>query len=109
MQTKPEDDLASLQQPDQAGLDSSRSGWQMTTWSGRFPPMAVDRSHWVVRKCESFEEMEFLHVEDWQKCTGSDRANAAWEMVVEAWELKKRDPNELRFQRTARCLKRAGR
>ena len=67
----------------------------------------MDRSHWVVRKCKSFEEMEFLHVEDWQKLSGSERASAAWEMVVEAWELKKRDPNELRFQRTAKCLKRS--
>ncbi len=55
--------------------------------------MPVDRSNWVVRKCDSFEEMEFAHVEEWQKVSGSERANAAWEMVIEAWKLKKRDPN----------------
>lgn len=70
--------------------------------------MQVDRSHWVVRKCASFEEMEFFHVEDWQKLSGRERANAAWDMVVEAWELKKRDPDELRFQRTVKCVKRPG-
>ena len=70
--------------------------------------MPSDRSHWTIRKCESFEEMEFSHIEEWQKLSGSERAKAAWEMVVEAWEFKKRDPNELEFQRTVKCLKRAG-
>ena len=70
--------------------------------------MPVNRSHWVVRKCESLDEMEFAHVEEWQKVSGSERANAAWDMVVEAWKLKKRNPNELRFQRTVKCVKRTG-
>lgn len=71
--------------------------------------MANDRSHWKVRKCDSFEEMERLHIEDWQAVSGTERVNAAWDMVVEAWEMKKRDPDELRFQRTVKRVKRAGR
>jgi hypothetical protein len=71
--------------------------------------MEKDRSNWVVRKCDSLEEMELLHIEQWQAVSGSDRINAAWEMVVEAWKLKKRNPDELRFQRSVTRAERAGR
>jgi hypothetical protein len=71
--------------------------------------MATDRSHWTVRKCETFGEMERVHVEQWQAVPGSERARAAWNMVVEAWKLKKRDLDELRFQRVVKFTKRAGR
>ena len=65
-----------------------------------------DRSDWVIRKCDSFEEMERLHLRDWQAVSGSERAKAAWQMVVEAWEIKKRSPDELRFQRVVTVVER---
>lgn len=37
----------------------------------------------------------------WQRAGGAAIRKAAWELVVEAWELKKRNPDELRFQRAA--------
>lgn len=70
------------------------------------PP--TDRSDWTVRKCESFEEMERVHIREWQKVSCAERMKAAWEMVEEAWAIQKRDPNELRFQRVARCITRGG-
>jgi len=66
----------------------------------------TDRSDWIIRKCDSFEEMERNHVRDWQALSGAERMQAAWDMVVEAWELKKWDPSELEFQRVIRCIKR---
>ena len=68
-----------------------------------------DRSDWVIRKCDSFEEMERLHVQGWQAVSGSERAKAAWQMVLDAWEIKKRDPNELRFQRVVTVVNRPAR
>ena len=67
-----------------------------------------DRSQWIIRKCDSHEAMELQHVEDWQKVSAAERMKAAWDMVVEAWTLKNRDLDELRFQRIARCIKRGG-
>lgn len=48
------------------------------------------------------------HVRDWQAVSAAERVAAAWDMVVEAWKLKGRDPDELEFQRTVRCVKRGG-
>ena len=67
-----------------------------------------DRSDWVIRKCDSFEEMERFHMRDWQSVSGSERAQAAWEMVLDAWKIKKRDPDELRFQRIVTVVSRPG-
>ncbi len=71
------------------------------------PASPPDRSHWVVRKCASYEEMELWHLWDWQQAGSAARLRAAWEMVVEAWALKKRNPDELRFQRLVTSIKRA--
>jgi hypothetical protein len=57
------------------------------------------RQGWVVRKCSSHEEMQGMHLRDWQAVSPERRANAAWEMVVEAWKLQGRSLDELRFQR----------
>jgi hypothetical protein len=72
------------------------------------PESRKDRSQWTVRKVHSFLEAEKLHIQDWQNVSGAERMAAAWDMVEEAWMLKKHDRNELRFQRVARCLKRGG-
>ena len=39
----------------------------------------------------------------WQSRSAAERFEAAWEMVTFAHELKKRDPNELRLDRTAQA------
>jgi len=72
------------------------------------PGIVKDRSQWTAREMHSLEEAEGLHIQDWQNVSGAERGGAGWEMVVEVWKLKKRDRNELRFQRVARCLKRGG-
>jgi hypothetical protein len=60
---------------------------------------APGRAGWIVRRCRDHEEMEQLHLRDWQAVTAATRLAAAWEMVVEVWRLKKLNPDELRFQR----------
>lgn len=67
-----------------------------------------DRSQWVAKKCSSFEEMREFSIEQWQKCTFVERMDAAWDMVLEAWEMKGYDPDELRFQRNVTTVKRGG-
>lgn len=54
---------------------------------------------WIVRKCSSHEEMQGLHLRDWQAVSPERRARAAGEMVEEAWKLQGRSLDELRFQR----------
>jgi hypothetical protein len=66
-----------------------------------------DRSTWTVQKFSSFEDMRRAHVREWQKQSGAVRRAAAWELVVEAWEHKKRDPNELRLQRSITSVRKA--
>ena len=70
-------------------------------------PSKPTRENWFVTKCDSIEDMEKVHLQQWQSVSGSVRAAAAWEMVVEAWKLKKRDLNELRFQRTVTSIQRS--
>lgn len=57
------------------------------------------RAGWVVRRCGSHEEMEAIHLQEWQAVSAAERMTAAWEMVQEAWKMKRRNPDELRFQR----------
>jgi hypothetical protein len=61
----------------------------------------------IVRKCASYEEMRDIAVHDWQKRSAEERADAAWEMVKEAWVLKNRNPDELRLQRTLTVISKA--
>jgi hypothetical protein len=42
----------------------------------------------------------------WQSQSAETRLNAVWEMVQDAWELKGKNLNELRFQRSTALLKR---
>ena len=63
--------------------------------------MAKDRSHWVVRKCDSFDEMRRLQIADWQACSGEERRRAAWELARDYWiDMKGKTEDELRLQRT---------
>lgn len=65
-----------------------------------------DRSQWVAKKCSSFDEMRAFSIEQWQKRSFIERMDAAWDMVLEAWEIKGYDQDELRFQRTVTTVKR---
>lgn len=42
----------------------------------------------------------------WQGRSAEDRLNAVWELVETAWELKGKNKNELRFQRSVMLVKR---
>ncbi len=59
-----------------------------------------ERAQWRVKRAETFDEMALQHLRDWQAAGSSARLQAAWEMVEEAWRLKKRNPDELRLQRS---------
>ena len=66
----------------------------------------MDRSHYVAKKCNSFDEMRAFQIEQWQSRPFMERMDAAWQMVVEAWEMKGYNVDELRFQRTITTVKR---
>ncbi len=67
-----------------------------------------DRSHWVVKKFDSFEEQRRWQVREWQKVSGAKRREAAWELVVDYWVgMKGKHPDELRLQRSVTKLTRA--
>lgn len=61
----------------------------------------------VIRKCASFEEMRGMAVHDWQKLPAWQRAAAAWDLVIEAWLLQNRNPDELRLRRSITVIRRA--
>lgn len=65
------------------------------------------RKDWKLRRCDSFEDMRVEAIRQWQRAGATDRAAAAWDMVVEAWHLQNRDPDELRLQRTVTVLHKA--
>ena len=45
-------------------------------------------------------------VEYWQRLGPEAIFEAAWDMVVQAWKVKGRDPNELRLQRSVEAIQR---
>ena len=51
--------------------------------------------------------MRVQAIRRWQRVSATTRADAAWEMVVEAWKLKRRNPDELRLQRIITVLRKA--
>lgn len=70
--------------------------------------MKKDRSQWVIRKFQNHDDIRKQQIRDWQAVSDAERRTAAWEMVVEYWtEHLKRDPDELRLQRTVTNLRRA--
>ena len=64
------------------------------------------RKDWKLRRCDSFEDMRVEAIRQRQRAGATARA-AAWDMVVEAWHLQNRDPNELRLQRIVTVLSKA--
>ena len=65
------------------------------------------RAGWIAVKCSSFDEMRANHISAWQAVPPAERLKAAWELVVDAWEMKKRDPNELRFRKIVTVIRKA--
>ncbi len=44
----------------------------------------------------------------WQNLSSEERAAAVWDMVVWDWEMKGKDPDELRLQRSVEHIQRNG-
>ena len=40
-----------------------------------------------------------FNIQFWQKCSDQMKMDSAWDLVVEAWKVKGKDPRELRLQR----------
>ena len=66
---------------------------------------APPRSGWTLQRCESFDDMRVQAIRRWQRVSATARATAAWELVVEAWSLKKRPAHELRLQRVITVMR----
>lgn len=49
--------------------------------------------------------MRVQAIRRWQRVSATARATAAWELVVEAWSLKKRPAHELRLQRVITVMR----
>jgi hypothetical protein len=70
-------------------------------------PAPKSSSGWKLIRCSSMKDMRREGIRRWQCASADARINAAWEMVQEAWALKKRPPDELRLQRTVAVLRKA--
>ena len=66
-----------------------------------------DRSNWEAVRCADLDDMRTQNIRFWQRQGGRAIREAAWELVVDAWEIKQRDPDELRFQRSVATVRRA--
>lgn len=71
------------------------------------PNTSTPVKKWTVRRCESFDDMRVKAIRDWQRLSATRRTDAAWELVLDAWKLKHRNPDELRLQRTVTVLRKA--
>ena len=60
-----------------------------------------DRSHWVVKKFTSFDEQRNWQIQEWQKVSGAQSRQAAWELAYDYWvNIQNKNPDELRLQRS---------
>lgn len=71
------------------------------------PKPPPTRDGWVGVRCASLDDMRTQNILFWQRAGGAAIRAAAWDLVVEAWHVQKRDPNELRFQRLAPTVREA--
>jgi hypothetical protein len=60
----------------------------------------LSASRWTVQKFTSYEDQRRWQVREWQQRGEAARLAAAWDLVVEAWQLQNRPPDELRLQRS---------
>ena len=66
-----------------------------------------DRSHWPVKVFTCFEKSRAYRIQQWQDAGAAARHKAAWELVYDYWvDIKKINPDELRFQRSITFFKR---
>ncbi len=72
-----------------------------------FDQVARHPSGWEAVRCSSLDSMRTQNVLFWQRQGGAAIRQAAWELVVETWKAQNRDPDELRFQRTAPVFRQA--
>ena len=73
----------------------------------RSPLGAPQRQGWTLHRCDSFDEMRVQAIRRWQRASATARTDAAWELVVAAWKMKRWNPDELRLQRTVTVLRKA--
>lgn len=69
----------------------------------------IDKNNRVVMtRLTSIEEQgnRSFDIEFWQRLTDEQRMQAVWDLVILANDLKGKNPNELRFQRTVENLRR---
>jgi hypothetical protein len=65
----------------------------------------TQREGWYAVRCHDLEDMRRQNIAYWQRAGGAAIRQAAWELVQDWWEMKKKDPDELRFQRVAPSLR----
>ncbi|WP_435894869.1 hypothetical protein [Oceaniferula spumae] len=66
-----------------------------------------DRSHWVVKKFTSHDDLRTYGIKEWQKLSGAARRQAAWELVYDyCVGVKGMNPDELRLQKTVTRIRR---
>lgn len=71
----------------------------------------VDRSHWGAVKCDSFDGMRKLRLQQWREVSAHERLQAAWELSVAAFSDhgSSDDEDEPRLQRTVTNFQRGER
>lgn len=62
--------------------------------------------NWTVTRCGSFEELRRLSIRAWQRRSAAERRQEAWNLVVETWQMQKRDPSELLLRRDIQVIRR---
>jgi hypothetical protein len=78
-------------------------GYAIITLMGRSP----DKPTWVMERLGKVSESNRkFDIEFWQRQGSTAIFAAAWEMVVEAQQWKKKSESELEFQRSVECIKR---
>jgi hypothetical protein len=65
----------------------------------------TQREGWYAVRCHDLEDMRRQNIAYWQRAGGAAIRQAAWELVQDWWEMKKKNPDELRFQRIAPSLR----
>jgi hypothetical protein len=71
--------------------------------------MDPNKKAFVMERKVRLDQMDrSFDVEYWQRLGPEAIFEAAWDLVVQAWKLKGRDPDELRLQRSVEAIRRLG-
>ena len=69
--------------------------------------MDPDKKAFVMERKVRLDQMDrSFDVEYWQRLGPEAIFEAAWDLVVQAWKMKGRDPDELRLQRSVEAIRR---